>query len=92
MIGAVVATRFADPPTRKLITEATAGFGMLTIIFCCLININIWGLIGATIYVVSGTTIGSEGYTHGVPRVDILHYFLAIGNEFFRMSLTYYDL
>ena len=88
VIGAVVASRFVDEKLRKLLTEAASGFGMLTIILVCLRHFNLYGLIGAASYVSSGLAIGSEGYLHGIPRVDILHYVLAIGNVFFRMALV----
>ena len=88
VIGAVVASRFVDEKLRKLLTEAASGFGMLTIILVCLHRFNLCGLIGAAAYVASGLVIGSEGHLHGVLRVDILHYILAIGNVFFRMALV----
>ncbi|XP_076448755.1 uncharacterized protein LOC143285395 [Babylonia areolata] len=89
VIAAVVASRFVDDGgQRKLLTEAASGFGMLTVILVCLRSINLYGLFGAAAYVGSGLAIGSEGHLHGIPRVDILHYVLAVGNLFFVMALV----
>lgn len=88
VIGAIVASRFVDEKLRKMLTEAASGFGMLTIILVCLRHFNLYGLIGAAAYITSGLVIGSEGHLHGVPRVDLLHYCLAVGNIFFRMALV----
>ncbi|KAL8575930.1 hypothetical protein ACOMHN_027328 [Nucella lapillus] len=88
VIAAVVVSRFVDDGLRKLLTEAASGFGMLTIILVSLRYFNLYGLIGAASYVASGLVIGSEGNMHGVPRVDILHYVLAVGNVFFRMAFV----
>ncbi|KAK7114286.1 uncharacterized protein [Littorina saxatilis] len=88
VVCAVVASRFVDAGLAKLLTEAASGFGMLTILVVCLRFFNLYGLLGAASYIASGLVIGSEGYLHGIPRVDILHYVLAIGNIFFRMALV----
>jgi hypothetical protein len=48
---------------------------------------NLYGLLGAAAYVSSGLVIGSEGHINGIPRVDILHYVLVLGNIFFKMAL-----
>ncbi|KAK7483053.1 hypothetical protein BaRGS_00025716 [Batillaria attramentaria] len=85
VIGVVVASRFVDDNMRKLLREATSGFGMLSVILASFYTINIFGLIGAAIYVASGLVVGSEGYVGdmNMPRIDLLHYCLAVGNVFF---------
>lgn len=89
IIGAIIASRLLnDSKTRQLLTEAASGFGMLTVIIVCVRFFNLYGLLGAAAYVSSGLVIGSEGYFHGVPRIDILHYVLAAGNVFFKMALV----
>lgn len=72
---------------RVLAKQAASGFAMLSILFSCYLTSNWNGIIGATIYVVAGLVVGSEGVMGGMPRVDLLHYLLALGNLFFLWSL-----
>ena len=65
-----------------------AGFGMLTILVVCVRWFNLYGLIGAAAYISSGLVIGSDGNMNGIPRVDIMHYVLVVGNIFFKMALA----
>ena len=38
------------------------------------------GMVGAVLYAISGTLIGTTGYIVGFKCVDVFHYFLALAN------------
>lgn len=46
---------------------------------CSMIKFSIYGLTGAALYSVA-SVVTSEGYFGPIPRVDIFHYLLTIGN------------
>ena len=87
MVGVLVANNFLAPGMRKLITEACSGFGMLTIIMVCVRSFNIYGLLAAAVYIVSGLVIGSEGRMGVLYRVDVLHVGLVVGNVLFTWAV-----
>ncbi|XP_005092099.1 uncharacterized protein LOC101857169 [Aplysia californica] len=87
MMGVLLGNRLLAPGMRKLIVEACSGFGMLTIIIVSLRTWNIYGVLAAAVYIVSGLMIGSEGKLGMVYRVDLLHVGLLVGNILFTWAV-----
>ena len=87
MLGVLIGSRMLAPGMRKLVIEACSGFGMLTIIIVSLRTWNIYGLLAAAVYIVSGLVIGSEGKLSVFYRVDLLHIGLVAGNLLFTRAV-----
>lgn len=84
----ILTTRFLPQDMRELTTQAVSGFAMLTIMILSVMHSNWFGLTAAVLYVVAGAVIGAEGHLFGLPRVDLLHYVLALANLLFLYALV----
>lgn len=80
-------TQFINAENKKLFVEACSGLGLLTVLILSVCYYNIYGAAAAFIYILSGAVIGSEGKLLGLPRVDLLHYGLILGNVAFMKAL-----
>ena len=79
---------YMEKEVRKNIAETLAGFSVLSIIMFCLYHRHTTGLLACVVYIMAGAVVGSEGSFAGIPRVDILHYTLIVGNVAFIKALT----
>ncbi|XP_050398077.1 uncharacterized protein LOC126815999 [Patella vulgata] len=86
-IAVLIVGQFLEQAQSALATQACSGFAMLTIIACSVKTMNLYGVIAAVIYIAAGAFIGVDGYYSGIPRVDLLHYALVLGNIFFLWAL-----
>jgi hypothetical protein len=84
---AILGPYLADEAIAKA-TELVSSLAVLSIICITGIRFNVLGLIGALLYAVSGLVIGVEGTYRSVPRVDLFHYALAVGNIALLMGLN----
>ncbi|XP_052818904.1 uncharacterized protein LOC128244844 [Mya arenaria] len=75
--------QFMNAENKKLFSEASSGLGLLTVFILSVCYSNLYGILAALTYILSGAGIGSEGTLFGILRVDILHYGLVFGNIFF---------
>ena len=67
--------------TVVLFVNASA---VLTCLYTCLfVRFSLCGCLGIVLYVLAGTVVKTEGYYGSIPKVDIFHYMLAIGNVAF---------
>lgn len=84
----MVGSRFAQAQQQALLVQAASGLAMLCILYLCLMNWNLSGLLAGIVYVTAGLIIGSEGKWNGLLRVDLLHYALVVGNLLFLRALS----
>lgn len=82
-----LSAQFMNAENKQLFTQASSGLGLLIILILTITYVNVYGIIAGLIYVLTGAIVGSEGTLMGILRVDILHYGLAVGNIFFKLSL-----
>lgn len=78
---------YMEKEVRKNVAEMFAGLSVLSVIVICLYHQYVIGLVACALYVLAGT-VGAEGSFAGIPRVDILHYLLVVGNVAFMKALT----
>ncbi|KAL3858636.1 hypothetical protein ACJMK2_008906 [Sinanodonta woodiana] len=83
----VASAAFMPTKNREDLTQAASGLAVLSILFVCLVNMNLFGVAACIVYIISGLVIGSSGEFAGIQRVDLLHYALVIGNVLFSMAL-----
>ena len=77
--------------TEKAVSMATEAVSTAAVVSIGLLNVvqfNAHGIIGAVIYAVTGLVIGTEGDWNGIPRVDLFHYALVLGNIALMMGLS----
>lgn len=77
---------YMDKEVRKNIAEMVAGFSLLSIILLCLYYGQKIGLTACAVYILAAG-IGTEGSIAGIPKIDILHYGLVLGNMAFIEAL-----
>lgn len=75
-----LSVKFMAADTKTLLTKSLSGFSLLSLLFVFVINSDVFGITACALYILSGSAVGSSGYWNGIPRVDILHYGLALGN------------
>lgn len=72
---------------KKFIDRATLGVSgiatLLCLIVCLFVRFSLGGLIGMSLYVYAGLVVKTIGYYGAIPRVDVFHYLLAVGNVAF---------
>ncbi|ESO89784.1 hypothetical protein LOTGIDRAFT_204307 [Lottia gigantea] len=83
----LIVGQFLEHSQSVLATQACSGLAMLTVILASLQSWNVYGVVAACIYIFAGTQIGVDGFYAGIPRVDLLHYALVVGNIFFLWAL-----
>ncbi|XP_064610714.1 uncharacterized protein LOC135474947 [Liolophura sinensis] len=81
-----LSVKFMAADTKTLLTKSLSGFSLLSLLFLFVINWNMFGITACALYILSGSAVGSSGYWSGIPRVDILHYGLALGNLSFQWA------
>lgn len=77
---------FMDKEVRQNIAEMVAGFSLLCIILFCLYYGHKIGLTACAVYILAAG-VGTEGSIAGIPKIDILHYGLVLGNMAFIEAL-----
>lgn len=87
MFAVLILSQMLSAGQRQMATEASAGLAVLTIIIVCLKQINIYGLMAAALYILSGKFIGSDGKMSIFLRIDVLHIVLAIANVLFTWAV-----
>lgn len=84
----MLASQFMDAKNKQLFVQASSGLSVLTVLILSFLQVNIYGIVAALTYILTGAIIGSEGVLFGIQRVDILHYGLVAGNFCFLFSLS----
>lgn len=79
-VALVVAWQYLNRDVQKALTKAAAGGSIITILVLSFMHVNMYGLVGAGMYLVSALVIGDRGSINGIPRVDLLHYGLVVAN------------
>lgn len=78
----------SDKSTLSKITWIVDGSSLAgCLIVCAFIKYSPYGLTGIGLYAVAGILVTSEGYYGSVPRIDVFHYLLVIGNLAFTFGL-----
>ena len=70
------------------VTEVVSSSAVVVTLLMCVIQFNPYGLIGAGVYAAAGLMVGTDGYLFKIPRVDLFHYALVIGNIALMMGLS----
>ena len=73
---------------HHIATEMIAFTSIAFTLFCSFIGLNPYAMVGSVLYYVSGTVVTPTGEWAGVPRKDIFHCLLTVGNIAFMMGLS----
>lgn len=87
-IAMVIARNYLTEDIRMTTTDLVSGGAVVSTLFLSIYYFNPFAIIGAAIYAVSGLVIGTSGELWGIPRVDLFHYGLVVGNIAFMCGLT----
>ena len=84
----VLLKRYLTEKVCALASELTSGFEVVSMLLFSVFHFNPYGIIGSTLYIISGLVVKTKGQFHGIPRVDIFHYMLTVANISLMLGLT----
>lgn len=79
-VGFLFIYKILPRDVRSVGNSALSTVAVLSIVVSSILVKNFYGMYTAIAIIVAGTFVGTEGEILSVPRVDIFHYMLAIGN------------
>ena len=71
----------------EIVSVIVSNGAVLSILALTIMTSNIYGILGTVIYTISGLVIKTTGAWVGIPRVDLFHYALALGNVALLMGI-----
>ncbi|XP_077982493.1 transmembrane protein 276-like [Glandiceps talaboti] len=83
-------TRILAPEVQDVASQAVSGAAVISILMFSLFKFNPYGLVGASMYVLSGI-VGTKGLLLGIKCVDWFHYILAFANVALMKALQKYE-
>jgi hypothetical protein len=77
-VAFAVLRRYASDKLVQDGANVLAGAGMGAMLLDGICRLHMYTSVGAVFFIAAATAVGTEGYLHGMKRVDIFHYLLAL--------------